>query len=385
MKQGKILSLLSLKLAVFTIFGFLIACSDTEFSQTPPSKVEQEVGVSKIDILFVVDNSGSMYVEQVKLAEAFYNLLDGLLLNKLDYRIAITTTDVVSSVNKRKALNGLPAGALQDGNFISFPDGNKFLDKNSANIQRQFGQTIRRQETLDCEASNFEVAKCPSSDERGIMAANLALRKNTDFFRAGSHVAFVFLTDEDVRGNALKNPKNRPELQPEYGDYPESLITSVFEGLGASHTMSSHAIIVEEVLDPSCLSKQNYQIGNENILGRVGTFYRSLSNPTYLSRLDPTRNLLSYAPGKMLQGTVGSICSNNYVSQIGSMVNILAQDSNRLIAKKDLDCTPEPDTFSVESCPAGVTCRLSSDEKSVIFIPSLRPDQTASFSYLCYK
>lgn len=383
MKQGMKGTQLIFTLVVLVASSFLIGCSDTEFSQKPPSLVVQDVAASKVDILFVVDNSGSMYVEQVKMANAFPSLQQGMRLQGLDFRIAIITTDVVSANNPMKELGGLPAGALQNGEFIQFPDGKFFLDNQSANIQSQFKQTIQRKETLSCKDDIFIKAKCPSDDERGIYAANLALKKNKDgFFRPGSHIAFVFLTDEDERGNALNNPAHLPELQPVFGDYPESLIQTVMNDLGPSHTMSSHSVIVA---DQQCQSQQVYQLNNPYILARIGTFYRSLSDPTRLSRLNPSVNLNSYAPGKLLYGTVGSICATNYTNQLGSMLNVLVQDASKFVAKAELDCTPEEDTFKIESCPVGTRCTLSDDNKSVVFQPALSPNQSARVSYLCYK
>lgn len=363
----------------------LIACSEPEFSQKPPELVTQSVSAGKVDILFVVDNSGSMYVEQVKMANSFPAMLNGLELNDLDYRIAITTTDVISSNNPKKALGGLAAGALQDGKLIKFPNGKSYLDVNSENIESQFRATIQRKETLDCEGENFVASKCPSGDERGIYAANLAVRRNeADFFRAGSHIAIIFLTDEDVRGAGLNNPER---VKPQTGDYPETLIQTVFNDLGASHTMSSHAIVVN---NETCRQSQLYQTGNENILARIGSFYMRLSNPNNSVVLSSFRdsgfsNLGQIADGKLLFGTIGSICSSNYTGQIGSILNILVQDANKFVAKADLDCIPETDTFKVESCPRGTSCRLSSDGTSVLFSPSLSPNQTAKVSYLCYK
>lgn len=365
----------------------LVGCAENEFSQKPPLQITQEVYAGKVDILFVVDNSGSMYTEQVKMASSFPNLLGGMKANQLDYRIGIITTDVVSrsgKVNPEKELAGLAKGALQDGRLIKFPDGNSFLDSSSANIQSQFTRTIKRQETLDCERANYRPEYCPSDDERGIYAAKLAVKRNENkFFRSGSHIAFVFLSDEDVRGQALANPQDRPELQPEKNhDYPEALISAVYSDLGKSHTMSSHAVIVA---DSACESSQMRQDNNPYILAHIGYFYRSLTGPWRNSRLDPSRLLGSYAPSKVLNGTLGSICADNYTSQLGNMVSVMAQDTKRNISKQDLDCTPEKDTFKADYCPNGTTCRLSSEEDSVVFSPALRPDQTAKVSYLCYK
>lgn len=380
MKKGRILTFSTLSHILLALLFQLTACSDNEFSQKPPDLVVQDISASKVDIVFIDDNSGSMYVEQVKMARSFPALRQGLELNGLDYRIAIITTDVVSADNPKKELNGLPAGALQDGRFIAFPDGNLFLDKNSRDIERQFRNTIQRKETLDCEDDNFDAAKCPSGDERGIYAANLAIRRNeADFFRPGSHIAFIFLTDEDVRGYALKNPD---KYKPLAGDYPETLVRSVYEILGPSHTMSSHAVVVQ---NETCRDAQLFQTNRPDILARIGTFYMSLSDPNSTSRRDNSKQLKDYAPGKLLKGTVGSICASNYTAQIGSILKILKQDADKYVSRADLDCEPLDDTFKVEKCPSGVKCSLAKNNLAVTFSPKLNPNQSARVSYLCYK
>lgn len=360
------------------LLTLLSACSDPEFSQKQPRPVSQEVNAGKVDILFVVDNSGSMFVEQVKMANAFPYFLSGLELNNLDYRIAITTTDVISNNNPEKSLGGLSAGSLQNGRLIKFPDGKLFLDSSSANIENQFRATIQRQETLDCETFNFESAKCPSGDERGIYAATLAVKRNEgNFFRTGSHIATVFLSDEDERGQGFYGPSF---LAPTAGDYPTTLVRSVFEDLGASHSMSSHAIVVT---NNTCKNSQLYQVNNENILAYIGYFYMHLANPNNESWLNPGLTLGDFSSQKLVPGTIGNICNSNYTQELGSIRNTLVQVSSLYTSKKDLDCRPEPNTFQFDYCPAGVNCSLSSDQKSVNFYPSLRPDQTAKFSYKC--
>lgn len=47
-----------------------------------------------VDILFVIDNSGSMAEEQARLARNFSGFVDALDTMKVEYRVAITTTDV---------------------------------------------------------------------------------------------------------------------------------------------------------------------------------------------------------------------------------------------------------------------------------------------------
>src|SRR5688500_11794018 len=45
------------------------------------------------DILFVIDNSGSMYDDQVRLAQSFDTFINWIVGESVDFHIAITTTD----------------------------------------------------------------------------------------------------------------------------------------------------------------------------------------------------------------------------------------------------------------------------------------------------
>lgn len=371
-------------LIVATVVMVGVGCSDTEFSQRPPKLVTQEINSGKVDILFVVDNSGSMYVEQVKMANAFPSFVSGLDIAYLDYRIGIITTDVTSTLNKQKNLLGLGSGALQDGRLIKFPDGKLYLDNKSANIQSQFSSRIRRQETLNCEAAGFAEDKCPSGDERGIYAAVKAVSRNeNNFFRDGSHISFVFLTDEDERGigqQALSIPNYPRNLLPTVGDHPDTLIEYVHAKLGESHTISAHAIVVN---NETCRNQQVYQENNEYIWGQIGHYYMKLTNPNSGSMLKQGVSLGSIANGKLLNGTIGSICASNYSSQVGNIRNALDSAAYKYVSSADLDCQPLDTTFDMEYCPSGHSCQLAASKDKVVFSPALPPSKSARFSYKC--
>ena len=353
-----------------------VGCSDIEFRKRPAQKIDQRVNAKMVDILFVVDNSGSMYVEQTKMAQAFPDLVNGLKINNLNYRIGITTTDVISRNNPRKALAGLAPGALQHGRLIKFQDGNIFLDKYSKDIESQFRKTIQRKETLDCEKKNFKESLCPSGDERGIYAATLAVKRNEKrFFRPGSHISVVFLTDEDERGTGFNNTRYRPQT----GDYPSTLVKSIYNDLGPSHTMSFHSVVV---LNSVCKQSQLYQVGNEFIYAHIGTFYKQLTYPDNTSWLLGGK-LKDLASGKMLQGTQGSICAPNYTRQVGSILGMLVQHLSHHTPRVDLNCRPDKGSFRFKSCPAGVTCHLSHNKRFVTFTPPLSPDQEVEMEYMC--
>ncbi len=53
----------------------------------------------KVDMLFVVDNSGSMSDEQAMLADSFQTFIDQFMLRNVDFHIGIITTDVTDPSN----------------------------------------------------------------------------------------------------------------------------------------------------------------------------------------------------------------------------------------------------------------------------------------------
>ena len=66
--------------------------ASTSFSSASSSDVALEVD-RKVDVLFVIDDSGSMAEEQAKLAANFAPFIETLDAAGADYRIAVTTTD----------------------------------------------------------------------------------------------------------------------------------------------------------------------------------------------------------------------------------------------------------------------------------------------------
>ncbi|MCB0351710.1 MAG: hypothetical protein KDD38_11040, partial [Bdellovibrionales bacterium] len=90
----------------------------------------------KWDILFVIDNSGSMSYEQKNMAERTRNFLS--VLRGLDWQIAVTTTDARDI-------------KLGDGRFIELTDrkGEYILNSsmNEESAQRSLGLTLQRPET----------------------------------------------------------------------------------------------------------------------------------------------------------------------------------------------------------------------------------------------
>lgn len=331
---------------------------------------DYSVQTGEVDILFVDDDSGSMYAEQEKMANQFPGFLDSL--SNFDYQIAITTTDV----------EGNSAG--KDGRFLEFSSGQTMLRNNSRrkdsvhydNITR-FQNTIKRADTLTCPNGS----QCPSGDERGIYALNRALERpeNRSFFRMGGHLAIVILSDEDERssgGGAPGSEVNGGPISNSYLsqdlDFPSTFALRTQQLLPANKSVSVHSIIIRPaiggmVADSACWSQQNNQ--GPGIKGFYGTQYAQLSLPS--------STLLSL--GRLVPGTLGSICSANYTQEMGNIADHIRAEDLRL------PCAPDKESLQVDFSPApSVKTDYDVDAANRIsFIPALPAGTSVRLRFKC--
>ncbi len=189
----------------------------------------------KMDIIFVVDDSGSMKEEQTNLASNFPNfvkVLEGFKTKsgaKLDYRLAVTTTgrDVTYTIEAP----GFPALPPQnekgdDGAFRNnCGSAKRWVDKSDGNVAA----------TFSCLA---KTGTGGSSLEMPLYALKLALNDrmndgtNKGFLRDDALLAVVVLTDEDDCSREDNNFKiandvcrTMPNLKP-VSDYASMLDTA---------------------------------------------------------------------------------------------------------------------------------------------------------------
>jgi hypothetical protein len=166
----------------------------------------QAVGIAsaRTDILFVVDDSGSMGEEQQNLATSFGAFVQELaaLPSKSDFQIGVTTTSIdepVSAANlqdtfRRGGPNNTqpyPKGALvavdDTGRYVAEP---RILRGESPTLVQDFQR-------------NVKVGTLGSGKEQGLRAALLAVTDriadgtNAGFLRSGSRLVVVIVSDED--------------------------------------------------------------------------------------------------------------------------------------------------------------------------------------------
>lgn len=272
-----------------------------QFSNTYPMGV--------VDIIFVIDNSRSMHIEQKSIANQFDEFLDSI--RELDYRIALMTVDISDSPNNRDR-------TYQDGHFIRLKNGRKYLSNENNRSQheeniRMFKEAVQRPESIECLEEGQE-DECPD-DERAICALNKSLDVSSqkDFFRKTAHLMVIILSDEDERSSEEYRQQqwdlNRVEYRLNACDNPRNFYSKVSRRIGLHTGISVHAIIIPPG-DEDCLAEQSDALGQ----GYYGEIYEKFAKPS-------GRILREYP--YVTSGQILSICDRNFGSQLGRLSDYL--------------------------------------------------------------
>jgi hypothetical protein len=241
--------------------------------------VVQKVTVNnykKVDVLFVIDNSGSMEYEQQSMAQRTSQFLT--ILQGLDYQIAITTTDP-RNIN------------LGDGRLIQLNGGNgkKIIDASMqvSTAQNLLSQTLQRPET-------------GSGEEQGIRSVYRAIERYganesdfRSFFRDGAQLSVVLISDEDESANTTKND-------------PASLLSLINSTWSGQKRFNFNSIITRPG-DTSCRNTYGYSYGER---------YKTISD--------------------MTGGVLGNVCDMDYTAQVSGV----ADEIRRLLKTLTLSCQP---------------------------------------------
>ncbi len=168
---------------------------------------ETQVLSAKVDVLFVIDDSGSMSSHQTNLTRNVDQFLDGLKKTKyVDYHIGVTTSSETDSTWS-KAAHGKLNGTV------------KYVDRMTPN---QF--TVLKQ--------NMMVGTSGENEERMFSPTYLALTEpnlsghNKGFYRPSALLALVYITDTDDQSDIQPGYTKRPS-HPLYFT-PDSFITWLY-------------------------------------------------------------------------------------------------------------------------------------------------------------
>jgi hypothetical protein len=158
--------------------------------------------IRNVDIIFVVDNSGSMAEEQANLARNFPTFMDELAgLQGADFQIASVTTDLGAGVGATMNQGcNIPGG--DRGVFCSVK-GNDFCTRCGVDVSRgRFLRTVNPnfvgniRNVFTC-MSTYGTNGCGFEHSIGALRSALTAPENAGFLRPDAYLAFVILTDED--------------------------------------------------------------------------------------------------------------------------------------------------------------------------------------------
>jgi len=187
---------------VLTVAG--CQCKGDQLVATLPPDVRVDTyaqqAASKIDVLWVIDNSGSMAPRQENLARNFQAFINEFTKNAIDFRIAVTTTDIFKE-----------AGAFVGNPKVLTPQTPNLINAFAANVKvgitgspyevgmEAARMSIEKQKTANTTA----VDTCKRNCSSGVPTCQVDCETKTAFafLRPDAYLYLVFVTDEDDKSS----------------------------------------------------------------------------------------------------------------------------------------------------------------------------------------
>lgn len=308
--------------------------SDCDSDPTPnpiPDPVPRDVRetyttptTNQVDILFVIDNSPSMEVEQNAISTRLNDFTN--LLTDLDWRIAITSTSMSGSSNPR------------NGFLLDMTATQKYLTPATPNFASIFETKVK-------------LGSSGSGAEQGINATLTAIeRQEVNWLRPNAQLAVIVLSDEDE----YSNQNNSGWTQRNEASY---LVERTHQVLGSQKNFSFHSIVIS---DEACRVLQNNQLDSNGV--RIPAYMGEM----YMEASDRTG------------GIVGDICSTNYTNELSTIGNRIDQ----FIDSVPLQCQPYNNVITVrKSDGSAIAGRI--DGPRFLFNTPVGGGITLTVSYQC--
>lgn len=310
---------------------------------TPPPGVPRTVTYSsvvpinanKVDILLVIDDSGSMKADQLKLASKLSGFAAQLESSSvpMDWQMCVTVTRSQQMGGTGPYYWG--ASIIWEGYTPPASVPAWVLKKGTTGLNDIFTKTI-----------NAIGAGVPGSgDERGIKAAYHHFYNGepgasgvSGCYRKDAAVAVIVISDEDERSvggncNAIKTSMNEDPATCralESEDQPSTLLTQAKSMFGSNVRFSFNSIVVA---DASCEQLQDTTADDKGLLSpsHLGTKYLEIS--------------------KLTNGGIGSICDNDFSANL----NIFKDKIVNSLSSLTLECSPLAGSLSVAIDGVGTT------------------------------
>jgi len=212
----------------------------------------------KLDVLFVVDNSGSMSSSQAALATNFPSFIDFFKTKGYDFRIAVTTTD-----------------AYYGDQFVAVPCSLCNVGQTEFRSGVLPAVYIINKDTPDLEnvfSANVNVGTAGSGDERAFSSFKAALNSslNTGFHRSDAFLSVVIVSDEEDFSHDDIN-MNESYAQPTL--HSVASYKTYLETFTGGQATTDFSVSTISVLDTTC--RDSLGLGR-----KVGQRYMDLADST---------------------------------------------------------------------------------------------------------
>jgi len=242
----------------FLAFAFATGCGNsTAFQmQTDGSTFKQNaISVNgKVDVLYVIDNSGSMAASQSHVAQNFQQFIQLFNQRGIDYRIAVTTTEAYRDLFGASST----ISQFRDGTDATSHTGVRLITPQTPNIEQTF-------------LTNITQGTAGSGDERAFQSFKEALSNpaNAGFPRSDAFLAIIIVSDEDDfsvddSADTHTHDYSYAGLHPteNYIKFLDSLT-----GADQKSRSSKYNVNTISILDQACMDEQN-KISAEHIIGQ---------------------------------------------------------------------------------------------------------------------
>lgn len=284
-----------MKKSTFKKFGFrlLLCCflagcgTDSAnlsiLEETDSADADSLTSATKLDLLFVIDNSGSMAPKQQNLSDNFDSFVNTFVDKRFDFNIAIVTTDTRTA-----------AAGGQDSDFQGTPT---VLTDETDNFVNLFKTNVLVGALGD-----------PSAKAMDAIATSLSAGKrattNAGFIRDDAHLAIIILSDSDDFDSTTG----------------QTALLTFLDGLKPATTTSVG-------------SKENYSISTVAVLDST--------NPLCTAPFDQGNTFISLA--SKTSGSTTSICATDFSDGLLELASTIAESATSLL----LDQVPDESTITV--------------------------------------
>jgi hypothetical protein len=192
--MNQALKQLTLQALIVAATGSLVGCGtgSASYSLLPGGqdfKQNASTVNTKIDLLWVIDNSSSMTPLQNNLTSNFNSFMNTFMSNGYDFHLAVTTTDAYKS----------GAAFMNNPTYSLFRDGATLAGGAPGHTTGIFDILPSTPNLLNVFMSNASQGINGSGDERAFSSFKATLNNagNAGFLRANSFLAVIILSDED--------------------------------------------------------------------------------------------------------------------------------------------------------------------------------------------